>query len=465
MTVADQPPAGRIEITTELGRSSRRTFLKRTPVAAAAIAGLASGLEVGAQPLASAQADPAPTPSAAGVSSRGVWVPPGWGSYLAPKLAAAAAGTGRATVALVGDSICRGFFSSNLDTAGWGGRVAAGLVQNYADGGSGFKSVADSATWMAGVSTLASPAITNFYQQAGNLFVVNGSWKAVTGSYLGPASVALKTAAPTDTLVANVRGSTVKIIWLNGGKYSMGSFTYSIDGGAPVSVAPTGVYEIAMASTSGLAAGPHTVTITAAGATATTETVILGVAGENSAGCTVNQFSRYGQVTAALDNGDQLQAGTWAGGWQYPCDLFLYSLGANDAHTGVTGDAWVSNVRRWLEGVYGSAFGGGSLGAVDGILVLPHIGSYESTGSGWVFQDYAIRARGLAEAYGLALIDLWTIGRNSWNWWKQQSGGSYWANADSPGASGSDAIHLSDAGHQFVATTVLGVISAALGTA
>jgi lysophospholipase L1-like esterase len=315
------------------------------------------------------------------------------------------------------------------------------------------------------VSGLSSPAIVSFYQQAGNLITATGSWAAVTGSYLGPASVALKTPAPTDTLVATVRGSTIKVLWLDGGTKAMGAFAYSVDGAAPVSVKPSGVYQIAVATTTGLAAGTHTVTLTATGATPTTQTVILGLAGENATGCTVNQFSRYGQTSAALGNTDDLHAGTWAGGYEYPAELFIYALGANDAHAGVSGDAWAKSVRCWLEGVYDTGFGGTSTGAVDGILVLPHIGNYDSADSAWVFQDYAIRARSLAEAYGLALIDLWAVGRNSWNWWRQQTAGSYWANADDPGAPGADTIHLSDLGHRYVADTVLNIISAALGAA
>jgi lysophospholipase L1-like esterase len=444
-----------------VGRSSRRAFLKASPVAVAAVAGLATS---GGLVSAAVEARPAAAAGSgsSGMTGRGIWVPSGWGQFAGPSLAAAAAGTGHANVALVGDSICRGFFSSNLDTAGWGGVLSTALRKTYGDGGSGFRTVADSAPWMSGVSGLSSPATIAFYQQAGNLITANGSWQAVTGNYLGPASVALKTSVATDTLVATVSGTTVKVLWLDGGAKAMGAFSYSIDGGTPVDVKPSGVYQIAVASTTGLASGSHRVIITATGAAATTQTVILGLAGENDTGCTVNQFSRYGQTGAVLNNGDELHAASWAGGYHYPADLFLYALAANDARSGTTGDAWAKNLRCWLEAVYDVGFGGSSIGAVDGILVLPHIGSYDSTDAAWVFQDYAVRARGIAEAYGLALIDLWAVGRNSWNWWKEQSGGSFWANADAPGTAGDDMIHLSDAGHQFVATTILSVISAAL---
>jgi lysophospholipase L1-like esterase len=442
---------------------SRRRFLKRAPIAVAAAAaptgkvaaGLAAaaGLTVAMDPVRAAAA----TVSGSG---RGIWVPPGWGQYAGPRLSAAGAGDARATVALVGDSVCRGFYSSNLDSAGWGGIVAAGLRATYGDGGSGFKSSADSSVWMEGVSGLSKPSTIAWYREAGNLMAASGSWTAVTANLLGPASAALRTSVPTDTITVTVRGTTVKVLWLDGGAEAMGAFTYRVDSRTPVRVAPTGIYGIAVAATSGLSFGDHTVTITATGATPTTETVIIGVAGEGSTGCLVNQFSRYGQTTGMVDSSDPLHSGTWNGGWAYPADLVVYALGANDAHASVSGDTWARNVRGWLEGVYDTTFGGASEGAVDGVLVLSHIGGYDT--EGLVYQDYAVRARGIAEAYGLLLVDLWSIGRTSWNWWRSQSGGSWWANADSPGKSGTDLIHLSDPGHAAVGQTVLAAITANL---
>jgi lysophospholipase L1-like esterase len=442
-------------------RWSRRSFLQRTPVALAATAAVS-----GATMLAPAVTGGGPSAAAAttsgGSTVRGVWVPPDWGQFFGPKLAAAQAGSGRATVALVGDSICRGYFSSDLDTRGWGALFAAGLQGAYGDGGSGFKSTADSAVWMGGVSGLSSPSTINWYQSAGNLFTSSGSWTAITANHLGPSGVALRTAVATDTLTATVRGTTVKVLWLDGGTEALGGFRFSVDGGPDIPVRPSGVYQIAVAETSGLSSGDHTVTVTASGATPSTETVVIGVAGENAAGCLVNQFSRYGQTTTEINNSDPLHSGTWNGGYHYPADLVVYALGANDAHGALPADTWAKNVRCWLEGVYDTGFGGSSVGAVDGVLLLSHIGNYDSADAAWVYQDYAIRARGLAEAYGLLLIDLWAIGRNSWNWWRNQSGGSYWANADAPGQAGSDLIHLSDAGHAFVGQTVLSAVTSAL---
>jgi lysophospholipase L1-like esterase len=435
---------------------SRRSFLRRAPLAAvatAAAAGPAAALAATGAALADPGGAAAATSTASG-TGRGIWVPASWGQYVGPKLAKASSAT--VTVALVGDSVCRGFYSSNLDTAGWGGIVASGLRSAYGDGGSGFKSVADSTVWMDGVDGMPSGSIA-WYQSVGNLIKASGSWKASTADYLGPASVALRTPVATDTITATVRGTAVKVIWLNGGSEAMGGFSYTVDGGSPVKVDPTGVYEITMHETGGLASGDHTVTITATGATTSTETVIMGVAGEAATGCLVNQFSRYGQTTGMVDNSDTLHAGAWAGGWAYPADLVVYALGANDAHAGVPGDVWARNVRCWLEGVYDDYFGGASAGAVDGVLVLTHVGRYDT--EHWVYQDYAVRARGLAEAYGLLLVDMWSIGRNSWNWWREQSGGSWWANADSPGDSGEDLIHLSDAGHAAVGNAVLAAIT------
>ncbi len=440
---------------------SRRSFLGGTPLVLGATSAIASGvLPLGAIPPAEAAvAATASSGGSATAPGAGISTPAGWGQYAAPRLAAARAGTGRASVALVGDSICRGFFASDLDAKGWGGLIAGSLRASYGDGGSGFQSCADTSTWMSGVSGLSSATTIGFYQAAGNLISTTGTWTPVTANHLGPGGVALKTAEPTATVSATVRGTAAKVFWLDGGAEAMGGFTIRVDGNQTqaTAVKPTGVYRINVASIAGLSTGTHTVVITATGATSTTQTVIIGVAGENSTGCLVNQFSRYGQTTAMINNSDALVSGTWNGGWNYPADLAIFCLGANDAHSGLAADQWARNVRTWLAGVYDSAFGGASTGAVDGVLLLSHIGNYDN--GSWLYQDYVSRAAGLAESFGMMLIDLWTVGRNSWNWWRSQPGGSYWANAGAPGHSGTDGIHLSDLGHQYVSTVILNALT------
>lgn len=82
--------------------------------------------------------------------------------------------------------------------------------------------------------------------------------------------------------------------------------------------------------------------------------------------------------------------------------------------------------------------------AAELVILLPHIGTFDA----WKqFNELAYAARGIAEEYGAALVDMWAIGRNSWNYW---NGLGYWGNgaSSSPGGAGTDSIHPSDAGQQ-----------------
>jgi hypothetical protein len=79
------------------------------------------------------------------VPDYGIYMPRRWPRFFQAKLDAG----GLAKVALVGDSIMRGYWSSNLDTKGWAGLLRAELQAKYGDGGSGFKGMCDttSAQW------------------------------------------------------------------------------------------------------------------------------------------------------------------------------------------------------------------------------------------------------------------------------------------------------------------------------
>lgn len=89
--------------------------------------------------------------------------------------------------------------------------------------------------------------------------------------------------------------------------------------------------------------------------------------------------------------------------------------------------------------------------AAEILIVLPHVGNYN------VLKQYhliAQEARGVAESFGAALIDMWAIGRNSFSNWTTAG---YWGNnaTTTPGISGSDAVHLSDTGAQKYHDTIL----------
>jgi hypothetical protein len=89
------------------------------------------------------------------------------------------------------------------------------------------------------------------------------------------------------------------------------------------------------------------------------------------------------------------------------------------------------------------------------MFVLPHLGKHDVTN--YVYQDYAVRARGLAEAYGGAIVDLWTIGRTSWDYWNSLG---YWGNPAAVGTTGTDSVHLSDTGYAYVASQITPLLMA-----
>jgi lysophospholipase L1-like esterase len=96
-----------------------------------------------------------------------------------------------------------------------------------------------------------------------------------------------------------------------------------------------------------------------------------------------------------------------------------------------------------------------ALGTTDVLILMQHIGQYDTTNLKW--QSYVAQARGIAESYGAALVNMWPLGRNSWNYWNSLG---YWGNsAAAGGVSGQDSIHMSDAGHQAVANAIIPVLT------
>jgi hypothetical protein len=113
---------------------------------------------------------------------------------------------------------------------------------------------------------------------------------------------------------------------------------------------------------------------------------------------------------------------------------------------GVSADAWASTVRQHLAYIRD---GGSLTGATDIVIALPHIGTADFSNNR--YQDYVDRAHGLALSFEAALVDVWSIGRNSWNYFNSQG---FWANPAAPGAVGTDSVHLSDAGNSYVAGVI-----------
>ncbi|MEU6704718.1 SGNH/GDSL hydrolase family protein [Streptomyces wuyuanensis] len=377
----------------------------------------------------------------------GIYVPAGWGEFWR---AARNDSSKLARIAAVGSSTTQGLYASDLAMTSWTERVTIGLQGSYGDGGSGYFSSGRSVLWLGNNTTT-----TAWSQLAENLVATTGTWSV--GNTWGPGACYLYTQVNGGTITFQVRGSKVRIYTLGGAGRQ--PWTYSIDGGAPVSVAdsgaPTSTTQIT--TVTGLPPILHTVKLTHNGANGGS-LAVFGVAGENATGVVLNNYGLAGATSATFANMTLgYSTASFSGGPDYPADLVIYALGANDASNGISGDTWSLNMRTFLQSVKdGTGLNGSTAtGNTDVLILMQHIGKHDATHAKW--QDYVARARGLAEAYGAALVDFWPIGRNSWNYWSSLG---YWGTSSTAGGGpGNDAIHLSDAGHQFTANTLLPILN------
>ncbi|MFD8594546.1 GDSL-type esterase/lipase family protein [Kitasatospora sp. NPDC059646] len=380
----------------------------------------------------------------------GVYVPPGWGQHWRAKRDAAQAGKGTAVVAAVGSSSTQGLYSGDLLTDSYVSRIRTSLQESFGDGGSGFFAASRSLTFFG-----ASPTSNAWNSLPGNLVQTTGTWS--NGNVFGPGAQYISTTANGATAAFKVRGTTIRVYTMSGG--GRVGFTYAVDGGTAVPVADSGTPSIQVTTITGLPAGNHTVTLAHNGA-AGSSLAVCGVSGENSSGVIVNNFGVSGAQTGtfAAPTAETYQPTTWNGGPDYPCDLLIYALGANDASAGIAIDTYTANLRKFLSTVKDgkSVSGAKASGDTDILILMQHIGNYDHTTTPrW--HDYCDRARGIAEAYGAAFVSLWPMGRNSWNNWNSLG---FWGNAATPGGGpGADPIHMSNAGHEFTANAILPILT------
>ena len=374
----------------------------------------------------------------AGSDRPGIWLPPEFGQWWKPKRNAA--GSAKATVALVGDSITRGMYASNPETKSWAALLRASLQAQYGDGGSGFKSVTLTDLWLANANTPA--AVRTAY--AAQLSPVTGAWTVFNGA--GPGSAAIYSQTAGDTITFTRRGTSVSVYHLKSG--TSRSFDWTVHGVPQPRVNANGANGVANATPTGLSDGTHTSVVTIVGGA---NVFICGASGEKATGVVVNNFGRPGGVSANFDNTDSFGGNaSWSGGANYPADLVIYALGVNDGFNNVTGDAYAKAVRRALTAIRDQADP-----RTDVLMVLNHVGKWDATNA--VYQDYVARARGLAQSFGAGLVDFWRLGRNSYSYWQALG---YFAVADGSGAAGADNVHLSDAGFQYMHDTLLPIIAA-----
>jgi lysophospholipase L1-like esterase len=377
---------------------------------------------------------------AGSTSKTGIYIPRGWGANW--RTALSNASTSRATLAVVGDSVSQGFDASDLLATSYVGLLKADLQTRYGDGGSGYLGVPYSRTFMAG-----GPGATldTYYAGKGNLDAVTGTWSI---NSQGISTVLLQTTVNGSTISVTRKGTSIDLYTVDGPATT--TWSYQIDGGATVPVTPTNTGVLIKRTLSGLSAGNHTVVITFTGASGTL--FFGGAAGYNASGVVVNRFAKYG-VTSAAFAVEAFGSQSYSGSYNYPSNLVIYSLGLNDGNAAITGDTWAQNARKYLSSV---REGGTATGNTDVMILLQHVGKQDTTNN--LYQDYVARARGLAEAYGAALINVWALGNNSWNYFNNLG---YWGNGANPAIAGADNVHLSDAGHTFVYNTIAPYITPA----
>ncbi|GHJ04829.1 hypothetical protein TPA0906_66940 [Streptomyces olivaceus] len=375
----------------------------------------------------------------------GIYVPSGWGKFWRAKREAA--GSGLARIVTLGGSATQGMYASNPRTKSWPGQLATTLQGVYGDGGSGLQQTSLSSTILASGDAAALAAWTT----AGAVVTQTGTWSQ-GGSKYGPGVNYLYSETTGSTLTFKARGTIVKIYTVIGGS-TRAPMLYSIDGGADVTVTqPSGTAAIQVTTVTGLSNAVHTVVVKVGTATAGQYVSVCGVSGENATGVVVHNLALAGARSETFgNNATTALNATWNGGVDFPGDLVIYTAGPNDAAVNTTGDAWVANVAKWMKAVKDT---GGAIGDCDIILALPHLGTHDVTN--FKYQDYAIRGRALAEAYGCAFVDWWTIGRNSWQYWNSLG---YWGTNAGTGAAGTDSVHLSDAGFAAMADALMPLVA------
>ena len=372
-------------------------------------------------------------------SQASVFVPEGWGQFWRPKRNAS--GGVASKVMVVGDSIAEGYYATDPRTDSWVGQMRTSLQDSYGDGGSGMFSTARTDV----ISGAPAPTIA-VWEGNGQYATTTGTWTA-GAQFFGPGiSFIVSTAAATATF--QVRGSTIKLYSIDGAA-PRAAYTYSIDGGAPVTVNPIiGATTIRVVPVTGLSNGNHTVVISWAGAP-TEPLNFIGVAGENSTGCIIDNLGKAGSNTTTSGwTANSALSQQWNGGPSNPADLLIYVLGANDAATSVTPDAYISNMALLMSNVRDGAFGQDAFGNTDIIIVQNHFGHFTNP---LTFAQYGSRLHDLADTYGAAYVNIWSSGRNSWPYWNSLG---FWGNASNPGPAGTDNVHPSNAGHTFMSSVI-----------
>jgi lysophospholipase L1-like esterase len=377
--------------------------------------------------------------SSRGLQQQGIYIPAGWGSIWQSKLSSASSSLAR--IAVVGDSISQGYDASNFLTNSYVSLVKANLQGLYGSGGSGFRSVVNT-------------AFTGGYTSSSTMSTKSSNWTS-TQTQGGPCNYGIFTQTNGSTITyANVEGTTIDVYYAlsNIG----GRFTVSIDGAAATTINTSAASSsTATFSFTGLSTSLHSVLINAA-TTGSLAVLIFGVRGYNSSGVVVDNYSVSGQSTVTFLNSDNtyLSPIDWSGGVYTPCDLFILALCVNDAANNTAIDTYIANVITIIKRIreYTSYAG---LGSVDILMFVPHIGKWDPTNN--KFYDYCLRLEALSNAMNIAVVTMTPIYRCSWAY---ANTFSIWSDGHTgTGAAGTDQVHPSNIGHGIYSNVLIPILN------
>lgn len=366
---------------------------------------------------------------------RGLWVPRDWGANWRTARNAHAASP--AKIVAWGDSITQGFYSSDFTPPGtsWFAKVVGDLQSAYSDGGSGFQSVINSS--VLGVA-------------GANYVTLTGSW-TLQAATMNEAAIFPASAGVGTVTFPAVRGTSIDIHYVQTTVPGV-QFSYAIDGGAPTVFTCGGQASVDLRTLAitGLGAGSHSVVLTAT----TGNPILVGVTGKNATGIIADnmgfagRFATAGTGTTWLTGGKTAQQVSISD--RNP-DLFIVSLGLNDASGAEAITVYMTAISRFL---YGVRFNDPD---VDMLIITQHEGNLLDTG--YFFSQYAGLVRGIAETYNCALYDAWQHGKNSWDYWNGL--GNWGVTGGSGGGAGTDLIHPSNAGYAAMAGPIYDLLAAA----
>lgn len=339
-------------------------------------------------------------------------------------LAAQDAGTRAAVAALISNSVGQGANSSApyYITSWFGGRIPEMVRKRFPDGGYGFNPLND----------------TN--SNADTRFTKTGTW--TTGNNRGLANLALTTVDPAATLTYTPASPITSFVINYAVTTDGGSFTYTVNGGAPVTVNSNGAEAIGSEVIT-VASSQPVIVITAPASGRLTllgiQERIQGVGGVRIAKYAVNGSTTGNHVNDTLPTSELGLLRNLV-----KPDLTLIDLMINDWGQGIFSIAsFKANMTTLINN--------GKLTGDVALMIPIQPSDRRGTGSGLVpmeqtptWADFVQATYDLADQFDLPVIDVGSVYGD-------------WADANTAGFMGDD-YHPNDAGHRAIARIVFSAI-------